>query len=98
MITSDRVRRTGYIHGIFRLKDNCRLNNAYFQVFSNHKPLPLGFPLNSNKAMSGGAMIVNFVHTVKEKLNEALDVSETSGIIAEVRITDFSNHTRPQCL
>ena len=34
-------------------------------------------------------MIVNFVHTVKEKLNEALDVSETSGIIAEVSIADF---------
>ena len=58
-------------------------------MFNSHKSLPLGFPLNSNKAMSGGAMIVNFVHTVKEKLNEALDVSETSGIIAEVSIADF---------
>ena len=72
--------------------------NVCFQVFSNHKPLPLGFPLNSNKVMSGGAMIVNFVHTVKEKLNEALDVSETSGIIAEVSIVDFSGPTRTQCL
>lgn len=29
-------------------------------------------------------MTVNYVHTVKEKLNEALDVSDTGGIIAEV--------------
>ena len=74
---------------LFALLKHCfQTNNSFilcmFQVLNNHRILALGFPLNSNKAMSGGAMTVNFVHTVKEKLNDALDVSETSGIIAEV--------------
>ena len=42
-----------------------------------------GMPV-CNKGMSGGAMVVNFMHTVKQKLNETLDVPEASGIVAEV--------------
>ncbi len=58
---------------------------AVQQVMSNHRTgaVEWAVPLRNN-TMSGGTIVVNYVHTVKERLNDALDVSETGGIIAEV--------------